>query len=158
MHTSVLNWVSFIVQEYKLAPLSTLEVGSLNVNGTIRGYFNGPYIGVDFREGPDVDKVMNAHALDFADESFDVVISTEMLEHDSAFWISLSEMGRVLKQGGYLIITTRGLCFAEHGHPYDYWRFLPSSAPIVAELANCNMEVYTSDPEAPGIFVLGIKR
>jgi len=46
--------------------------------------------GIDFIEGPGVDLVLDAHQLTSAFErnSFDIVVSTEMLEHDSEFWTS----------------------------------------------------------------------
>lgn len=159
MHGSVQSWVNSVVKQYNLAELSTLEVGSLDVNGNVRWSFTGPYIGIDFRDGPNVDKVMNAHNLEFDNESFDVVVSTEMIEHDSAFWISLAEMGRVLKKGGFLIITTRGNGFPEHGFPEDYWRFMPNSAKLLTDLAGCRLETTLPDPDwgQPGIYVLGIK-
>jgi SAM-dependent methyltransferase len=157
MHDSVQNWVTSIVNSYKISELSTLEIGSLDINGTVRGNFTGLYIGIDFQIGDNVDKIMNAHALEFDDKSFDVVVCTEMLEHDSKFWKSLAEMGRVLKKDGYLIITTRGNGFPEHSYPEDYWRFMPNSAKLIAGLAGCRLEAYLSDPEVSGIFVMGIK-
>lgn len=157
MHNSVRAWVSGIVNEYGLTG-SVLEVGSLNVNGGVRDLFAGSFVGVDFRDGPGVDAVMDGHALDFEDASFDVVVSTEMLEHDSAFWLSLAEAGRVLRPGGHLLLTTRGNGFAEHGHPNDYWRFMPSSAGLLADLASCDLVSSGADPEAPGIFVYGQRR
>ena len=157
MHTSVQNWITQIVRDYNLKDLSVLEIGSLDVNGSIRGHFTGQYIGVDFREGPRVDRIMNGHNLEFPNQAFDVVAAIETLEHDSAFWLTLVEMGRVLKNRGYLIITTRGNGFAEHGHPQDYWRFMPESINLIAPLAGCTSLVTLPDPEVAGIFVLGQK-
>src|SRR5215510_8838114 len=129
MHQSVLEWVSGITRRYDFAGQEVLEVGSLNINGSVRPFFEGAgtYTGIDLREGPDVDLVMNSHDLQFPDESFDLVISTEMLEHDDRFWASLEEMGRVLKKEGLLIITARGNGFMPHEYPHDYWRFMPGS-------------------------------
>lgn len=158
MHASVMAWVKGRVRHAGLAGKSTLEVGSLDVNGSVRGLFSGDYIGVDFREGPGVDRVMDGHALDFPDATFDTVVSTEMLEHDSEFWLSLAEMGRVLRPGGHLLLTTRGNGFGEHGYPSDYFRFMPSSRAVLAGLAGCSVVVEALDPEVPGIFVHGIRR
>lgn len=44
----------------------------------------------------------------FADGSFDVVVSNATLEHDPRFWLTLSEMRRVLKPGGLLLIGVPG--------------------------------------------------
>jgi hypothetical protein len=38
--------------------VSVLEVGSLNINGTVRDFFDAKeYVGVDLIEGPGVDRV-----------------------------------------------------------------------------------------------------
>ena len=94
-----MQWVAEKRDEFNLIGPKILEVGSYDVNGSVRPLFSraGSYVGVDFRPGPGVDLTMNAHCLKFPDRSFDLVISTEMLEHDDQFWVSLQEMGRVLK-------------------------------------------------------------
>jgi ubiquinone/menaquinone biosynthesis C-methylase UbiE len=48
----------------------------------------------------------NVEELEFADESFDVVICSELLEHLPDQGRAIGQMKRVLKQGGSLIITT----------------------------------------------------
>jgi hypothetical protein len=65
MHDSVLSWGDRIVASYQLALRPTLEVGSLDVNGSLRRFFGGPYFGVDTRVGPGVDVVASAGALPF---------------------------------------------------------------------------------------------
>jgi SAM-dependent methyltransferase len=158
MHSSVMAWVTEQVEAYDLAHRSTLELGSLNVNGSVRPLFTGPYIGIDMQAGQGVDRVMSASALDYTDASFDVVVSTEMLEHDPAPWLTLAQAGRVLRTGGHLLLTMRGNGFAEHAHPSDYWRFMPCSAALLTELAACDLIESMVDPEAPGLFVHGVRR
>ncbi len=158
MHASVMAWIRNEVRHHGLAGLATLEVGSFDVNGSVRALFSGPYVGVDMREGPGVDVVGTADALPFPDNAFDVVVTTEMLEHDPSFWLSLAEMGRVLRSGGHLLITTRGNGFGEHNEPSDYWRFMPASRAVLVALAGCKIEAEALDPEVPGIFVHGIRR
>jgi SAM-dependent methyltransferase len=46
---------------------------------------------------------------DIEDDSFDLVMSNAMLEHDRYFWLSVAEMRRVLRPGGLLIICVPGL-------------------------------------------------
>lgn len=158
MHASVMGWVKSRVRHHGLADKSTLEVGSLDVNGSVRSLFRGSYVGIDMRRGPGVDVVGTADKLPFTDDAFDVVVTTEMLEHDPSFWLSLAEMGRVLKPGGHLLITTRGNGFFEHNEPSDYFRFMPASRAVLVALAGCTLVAEELDPEVPGIFVHGIRR
>lgn len=81
--------------------------------------------------------VGNSNALDFADDSFDCVLSCSALEHDRYFWRSIAEIRRVLKPGGYFVVgvpiymTLRTdymhttLTYARHGMAYnaDFYRF-----------------------------------
>jgi SAM-dependent methyltransferase len=59
------------------------------------------------------------------DESVDVILCTETLEHVPDPCVFLSEAFRVLKPAGRLILTVP---FAARWHyiPHDYWRFTPS--------------------------------
>jgi SAM-dependent methyltransferase len=106
-----------------------LEVGSLNVNGSPRDVLqpahHGKYVGVDIVEGPGVDKVVSVYDLHttFMPCTFDVVISTEMLEHVEDWKDALIQMAHVLKVGGRLVITTRSPGFEYHPYPLDCWRF-----------------------------------
>ena len=63
-----------------------LEVGSLDINGTIRGLFPGcNYTGLDVGEGPGVDQVCQGQDYDAPDNTFDVAISCEVMEHNP-YW------------------------------------------------------------------------
>lgn len=165
MHPSVMAWVSDKVEQYGLATPDTcvLEVGSRNVNGSVRCLFQGvqSYVGIDLFPGPGVDVVLDAHELTtaFSRASFDVVVSTETLEHDSEFWTSLIHMGEVLKPGGHLIVTARGNGFWIHDFPNDYFRFLPESFRPLLRIAGCEVLEIREDwfPNHPGVFGLGRK-
>jgi SAM-dependent methyltransferase len=113
-----------------------LDVGSRDINGSVRKSLaklpeyekdNPKFTGVDMIAGEGVDIVLNAHALyyDFDEESFDLVTCCETLEHDDKFWITLEQMKRVLKKGGWLFITTPSIGFPLHSYPYDYYRYTP---------------------------------
>lgn len=153
--------MAWVGERVRLADLGwgrTLEVGSLDVNGSVREFFDGPYVGIDMRDGPGVDVVGYARELPFDDATFDVVVSTEMLEHDPTPWLSMAEMGRVLKPGGHLLITTRGNGFGEHNEPHDYWRYMPQAGGLLLDLARCTPLIDTVlDPQVPGIFLHGVR-
>jgi SAM-dependent methyltransferase len=101
-----------------------LDCGSLDINGNNRYLFPNAksYTGIDIVEGPNVDIV--TRVADFApEEKYDVVISTEMLEHDEQWHKSLNNMRDHVKPGGMLLITAAGTGRPEHGtsecHPKD---------------------------------------
>jgi SAM-dependent methyltransferase len=161
MHQSVMEWVSEKKRQYGFSVQTALEIGSMNINGSVRPVFADikSYTGVDLQAGAGVDCIMNGHNLAFRDESFDLVISTEMLEHDDKFWASIREMGRVLRMGGMLMVTARGNGFMPHEFPHDYWRFLPSSFVKLLQMARCEVLEVREDwqPGHPGVFGLGRK-
>lgn len=157
MHESVMEYVTSEVEARGLAALRTLEIGSFDFNGSVRPLFTGEYIGIDRQPGKGVDEVMDAAALTFDDASFDVVVSTSMLEHDPAFWKTLPEVARVLKPGGFLILTTVRESFPVHNEP-DYWRFLPDTVAILMGLASCDIVRERDDPQSGGPQVTGRRR
>jgi SAM-dependent methyltransferase len=65
-----------------------------------------------------------------ADESFDLVLCTQVLEHTREPWRAVREMARILKPGGHLIASAPHVWFY-HPHPSDCWRFTQEG---VAEL------------------------
>ena len=81
-----------------------LDVGSLDVNGTNRYLFDdAAYIGVDVVEGPGVDIVLPAQEID--EDGFDVVLSTNALEHDMFWFLTLVKMIRVLRRKGLMFFS-----------------------------------------------------
>lgn len=105
-----------------------LEIGSYNVNGSMRESLQEDsidWVGVDLREGPCVDIVLQPHELlpHFGPESFDNVVCCEALEHDIRPWVTVEAMRSILKVGGHMLITTPTFGFPLHRFPYDCYRF-----------------------------------
>ncbi len=87
------------------------------------------YIGVDAVDGLQVDRIGVAEDLPFADEEFDVVLCTQVLEHVDDPAVALAEIRRVLAPGGAAFVSTHGV-FLYHPDPptsdRDYWRWTHS--------------------------------
>ena len=93
-----------------------LEIGSYDVNGTVRSYFtNSTYIGVDLIKGPGVDIVSDGENLDHPDETYDITISCECFEHNPHWVKTLVNMIRMTKPGGIVIVTCATTGRLEHG-------------------------------------------
>lgn len=92
-----------------------IDFGSLDINGCNRPLFEDcNYIGVDIGPGPNVDVVCICHEY-MGYEEFDVVCSTEMLEHDQFWSASLARMFHLLKPNGLIFLTWKGPGSGEHG-------------------------------------------
>jgi SAM-dependent methyltransferase len=88
------------------------------------------YDGLDYKQTkikfysktPDPDILGDAQAIPVKSNRFDCILCTEVLEHMGDTARALSEMVRVLKPKGQLIVTVPFL-FPEHNSPYDFHRF-----------------------------------
>jgi len=83
------------------------------------------YVGVDWTERPNVDVVAPAEDLPFEDETFDLLLSTQVLEHVDDPARVVAEAGRVLRPGGIALVSTHGIV-NYHPSPNDYWRWTHS--------------------------------
>lgn len=125
MHKEVKEFCEDIRKKFTLhfAYKDVLDCGSLDINGNNRYLFTGgTYFGIDICEGKNVDLVTPVSEFN-PEKSFDVVMSTEMLEHDEHWADSLKNMFRLLKPYGLLLITAAGTGRPEHGttaeNPWD---------------------------------------
>jgi SAM-dependent methyltransferase len=134
-----------------------LEIGSLDFNGSARRCIEfwqpAEYVGVDIEEGPGVDVVCDAENLldTFSEESFDVVFSTELLEHVLNPKMVISNMKRLCKRKGTILLTTRSRGFMFHPYPRDFWRFELSDMRSI--FSDCEITDLEKDDSEPGVFV-----
>ena len=129
MHNTAYQSGNMFFSNYCKNVKSILDVGSYNMNGTLRDFCpdGAVYTGVDLSDGPGVDiAIENSYNLPFPDNNFDIVVSSSCFEHDSFFWVTFLEMMRVIKNDGYAYISapSNGVF---HYHPYDCWRFYPDA-------------------------------
>jgi SAM-dependent methyltransferase len=174
MHASVMAFVREVVEKHGLRDTRVLEIGSLNVNGSVRPIFGETkwderlpyqeqrYVGIDIRDGPAVDVVMRARDIGerFPAEWADVVVCCEMLEHDDDPLETMRQIAHVLRKGGRLIVTTRGIGFQLHEYPSDYWRFTEAAArDVLAPMAGLDPKTVEvrADPQASGVFMTGVQ-
>jgi SAM-dependent methyltransferase len=82
------------------------------------------YARADIAGTPELDFTMDAETerVDAADGSFDVVVSSQVLEHVESPRLYLAEACRLLRSGGHLLLSTHG-SYQDHPGPTDYWRW-----------------------------------
>jgi SAM-dependent methyltransferase len=94
--------------------VNVLEIGSLDINGSVRDFFTGcDYIGVDVASGPGVDVVAFAENLKYPDCAFDTVVSAECFEHNPEWRATFANMARMCS--GLVVFTCATTGRAEHG-------------------------------------------
>ena len=102
------------------------------------------YFGVDV-ENPghdhskeDIDLYYDGNTLPLAEHSFDSVFCSEVLEHVPDLDQSISEISRVLKPNGQLLVTVP-FFWMEHEMPHDYRRFTKGGIEEVLKIAGFEM-------------------
>ena len=105
-----------------------LEIGGHRLSSSAVDLFPASrfsYSGLD-REPSDVPNTIVADITDcrdaVPDESFDLVLSSDVFEHLERPWLAAAEIARILKPGG-LAITHTLFSWRSHPRPIDYWRF-----------------------------------
>jgi SAM-dependent methyltransferase len=119
-------------------PLRIADIGSFDINGTLRPIFERPphwsYVGFDREAGPNVDQVLSSDYdwPEVPSASFDVVVSSQTLEHVPKPWRWLPELARIVRPGGFVYVCTPNtLCY--HAYPVDCWRAWPDGLSALAE-------------------------
>jgi len=125
--------------------LDIIDIGSYgaeDVGGSYKEIFNKDkwsYTGLDIIEGENVDIVAEKYNWPLENESYDVVISGQCIEHVEAPWLWIKEIERICKPDGIVIIIGP-FRYKEHRYPVDCWRILPDGMRYL--LGDwCNFEV-----------------
>ena len=119
---------------------SILEVGSQNINGSIRDYFpdasSRTWLGLDVGNGKGVDFVIPGELIQLPDGWADISFSTECFEHAKNWKQIFLNMIRCTRPNGLIVLTIAGLGRSAHGtvdteselSPYttDYYKNLGS--------------------------------
>lgn len=107
-----------------------LEIGSLNINGTVRVFFeNATYTGIDIGEGDCVDETCRGEDYPAPANTFDVVMSTEVFEHAENWDLIFQNMLRMVKRDGVVAFSCASRGRTQHGTSL----FSAEAAPHVAD-------------------------
>lgn len=143
----------------KQSKIKVLDIGGADVNGSYSDLFRDScfdYKGVDLESSEGVSIVLDdPYKLPVDDESIDLVITGQMLEHCEFFWLTFQEMMRVLKKSGmlFLIAPSQGPI---HRYPVDCYRFYPDAFHALAKYANCHAIDVWRDNRGPWNDLVGV--
>jgi SAM-dependent methyltransferase len=111
--------------EFFKSGVEVIDIGGKKANK--RGLFDigrygakVTYVNIEKKDEPDI--LADASNIPVADDSYDIAIAGELLEHVPDPIIVLQEARRVLKLGGKLIATVPFL-YPIHADPYDFGRY-----------------------------------
>lgn len=109
-------------------------------NGRVAKWVGADYPASGHPPATRVDVFADAMLLPLADESFDTVLCTQVLEHVPEPLDLLREVWRVLRPGGHLVLTApqyNGL----HGEPQDFYRYTKYGLEHLARKAGFTMNL-----------------
>ncbi len=116
LYLDILEFIQKQFHSKQCEDIKVVEFGGSNE--TIKDMFN--FENYEIAENFPVVDIQNLK--DYKSDSYDYVILDQVLEHVSDPWKAIREIYRIIKENGYLIITTPFLIQLHFG-PRDYWRF-----------------------------------
>lgn len=153
MHDSAMNEAVKFAAAYlnETDPLRILDVGSQDVNGSLRSVFGRwEYVGADIAVGKNVDVIINdPYRFPFGDKEFDVVVSSSCMEHVPMPWKWMPEVVRVCKRMIFITVPNRQ---GYHAYPVDCWRAWPDGLRALMEDSGLKvLECYDNERDTVGI-------
>ncbi|OPX83690.1 MAG: Mycinamicin VI 2''-O-methyltransferase [Pelotomaculum sp. PtaB.Bin104] len=153
MHPSSRENMRRFVEKYVREGTKLLDVGSREIEGqfesSYRSLFDGmniKYMGCDMVPGENVNIVLEKPYVwkEIKPNSFDYVISGQMLEHVGFPWLTFLEIHRVLRPGGICCIIAPSAGYM-HNYPLDCYRYYPDGMVALAHTAHLKvLDVYTN--------------
>ncbi|HAV43452.1 TPA: hypothetical protein DCX15_05500 [bacterium] len=127
------SFIEYLKEESKLCEGKVLDVGAGGWVLPWRLFRHCEYITMDVEKNENIDVVGDVQDMHmFEDSSFDVIICSEVLEHVPSPHRAISEIYRILKPGGKLLLTVP-FDIGLHDCPGDYWRFTEQGLKILLE-------------------------
>lgn len=110
MHGSVMDFCQQAIRAYAGPVHRVLDVGAVDMNGSTRVLFppGVEYVGIDVHDGPGVDWTGPAHeypARGWDGRLFDALVSTECLEHDRFWHLTMRACCQLVRPGGLVVMT-----------------------------------------------------
>lgn len=128
-----------------------LDVGSLG-EYNYRNIFDEPkwdYVGLDIKEGPNVDLIIGDiyNWNEIEDNSYDIIISGQFFELLEYFWLTMVEIERVLKPNGYVCIISPS-SGPDHGQNLNGYKFYEDGIRALAKYVDLEI-IHSSVDNSP---------
>lgn len=144
--------------------LNILDVGSLVVGKQVISYkdliigITWYYTGLDLVAGKNVDIVLeDPYKFPMGDDTYDLVICGQTLEHVEFPHKLITEVYRVVKPGGLIFLVAPGK--GKEHHLPDYWRIMPDGMRSIVKTAGFNcLEAFTIRSKWNDVVGVGRKR
>ncbi|OHA89498.1 MAG: hypothetical protein A3C70_01520 [Candidatus Zambryskibacteria bacterium RIFCSPHIGHO2_02_FULL_43_14] len=117
-----------------------LDVGAGNYSRYVDLFNYDKYARMNVRPGGNTDVVGRVENIPCSNNSFDSIVCTQVLGDVYELHKAFSELYRVLKPGGILLVT-ESLFDPLHDEPHDFWRFTEHSFKRLAEDAGLKVLV-----------------
>lgn len=152
MHSSSIENMKYFIKKYMHGKASALDIGSQEVLGqestSYKKLFpeNIHYTGCDVVDGNNVDIILKSpyNWKNIRPNSYDYLISGQMLEHVEFPWLTFLEIAHVLKRGGICCVIAPSGGFM-HNYPLDCYRYYPDGMVALAQYAHLEvLEVFTN--------------
>ena len=120
-HIDQINFIKefkdFYINNGFINGVDVIEIGSLDINGSIRDEFNfcNSYTGIDLEKGPNVDLVMDGSDIIKLNKNFDILISCECFEHAKDWKVIFEKMCQISKANSFIVISVASTGRVEHG-------------------------------------------
>jgi SAM-dependent methyltransferase len=118
MHPEVIHFLNFVknILPFYFNNKKVLDVGGGDINGNNKYLFTQcEYNANDVISAPNVTIISKTKDLEFENNCFDTIISTECFEHDPEYKESLTKIYDLLKPNGLFVFTCAGYGRPEHG-------------------------------------------
>ena len=117
------------------------------------------YVGTDIVASSGVDTVCHICELEnkYGPDSFDVIVSTEVMEHIRDWKSAIHQIKTVLRPCGIIVLTTRSLGYPYHrGTSGDFWRFEQDEMGRIFDDFNI-LALQRDLGTMPGVFIFAAK-
>lgn len=128
--------------------MRVLEIAPDKVPSIYQKIVNEPSIQWEFLDLVPGDKITYVATTEYSfpipDNTFDMVVSGNVIEHVKKIWTWMHELTRITKPGGY-VVTVNPVNWAYHANPVDCWRIFPEGARALHE--ECGLTTIVAEYE-----------